>query len=74
MKQIQVSEALYKALVIYFILDLRTEETEQTIVAELKRKADAMLRRQAFSEYRKSEDPEEKQEALGKYLHESFHW
>ena len=72
MKQIQISEELFKYIVLYFVLGIRTDAVEDRIVEELQRKCAAMSRRQNYTAYRQASAPEERRLALDNYLHGSF--
>lgn len=77
MKQIQIPEELFVALVKYHILEIPEVETE--IKSGLTQKLDALINRQLYTTYKTAPTEEEKERARKEYLErkgvpESFRW
>ena len=77
MKNVQITQDLFLALVKYHLLEA-TEE-EETIKKELTEKMDAMAKRQIYSQYKTAPTEEEREKARQEYLDKvgispSFRW
>ena len=77
MKQIQIPEELFVALVKYHILEIPVVEPE--IKSGLTQKLDALINRQLYTTYKTAPTEEEKEKARKEYLErkgvpESFRW
>ena len=77
MKQIQIPEELFVALMKYHLLDM--EEVQPEIKKGLEDKMDSISMRQLYSKYKTTPTEEEKQKARQEYLDrrgvpESFQW
>lgn len=65
---VQISQDLWADLARYHLLDDPDPALPARIRAALTRKAEAMARRQAYTEYRTTTTPEDKAQALDRYL------
>lgn len=77
MKNVQITQELFLALVKYHLLEA-TEE-EKKIKKELVEKLDAMAKRQIYSQYKTAPTEEEREKARQEYLDKvgistSFRW
>lgn len=77
MKNVQITQDLFLALIKYYLLEA-TEE-EEKIKKELAEKLDAMAKRQIYSQYKTAPTEEEREKARQEYLNKvgilpSFRW
>lgn len=77
MKNVQISEELFVAIMRYFILE--QVEMAPRIKQGLEKKLDAMVMRELYTKYKTSPTEEEKERARKEYLDrrgvpESFRW
>lgn len=77
MKNVQITQELFLALVKYHLLE--TTEEEEKIKKELTNKVDAMAKRQIYSQYKIASTEEERERARQEYLDKvgispSFRW
>ena len=77
MKNVQITQELFLALVKYHLLE--TTEEEEKIKKELTDKLDAMAKRQIYSQYKTAPTEEERERARQEYLDKvgilpSFRW
>ncbi len=77
MKNVQITQDLFLALIKYHLLEA-TEE-EEKIKKELAEKLDAMAKRQIYSQYKTAPTEEEREKARQEYLNKvmilpSFRW
>lgn len=77
MKNVQITQELFLALVKYHLLE--TTEEEEKIKKELTDKVDAMAKRQIYSQYKTAPTEEERERARQEYLDKvgispSFRW
>lgn len=66
MKNVQITENLFLALVKYHLLE--TNDYEEEIKKELSSKLDAMVKRQIYTRYKTSPTEEEREKARLEYL------
>ena len=66
MKNVQITQDLFLALVKYHLLE--AAEEEEKIKKELAEKLDAMAKRQIYSQYKTAPTEEEREKARQKYL------
>lgn len=77
MKNVQISQKLFVALVKYHLLEIYEEEEE--IRKDLTSKMEAVAKREIYSEYKTAHSEEEREKARQEYLErvgipESFQW
>lgn len=77
MKNIQIPEGLFLALVKYHLLDM--DECRNEIQKGLEQKIDAMVRHQLYTAYKTAPTEEEREKARQDYLdkvgmHRDFRW
>ena len=77
MKNVQISQKLFVALVKYHLLEMYEEE--EGIRKELTSKMDAITKREIYSKYKTAHSEEEREKARQEYLErvgipESFRW
>ena len=77
MKNVQISEELFVAIMRYFILE--QEELLPQIKQGLEKKLDAMVMRELYTKYKTAPTEEEREKARQEYLekvgmHRSFRW
>lgn len=77
MKNVQITQDLFLALVKYHLLE--AAEEEEKIKKELTEKLDAMAKRQIYSQYKTAPTEEEREKARREYLDKvgispSFRW
>lgn len=77
MKNVQIPEGLFMALVKYHLLDM--EEYRKEIQKGLEQKIDAMVRHQLYTTYKTAATEEEREKARQEYLdkvgmHRDFRW
>lgn len=77
MKNVQITQDLFLALVKYHLLE--AIEEEEKIKKELAEKLDAMAKRQIYSQYKTAPTEEEREKARQEYLDKvgislSFRW
>lgn len=77
MKNIQISEGLFLALVKYHLLDM--DECQNEIQKGLEQKIDAMVRHQLYTAYKTAPTEGEREKARQDYLdkvgmHRDFRW
>lgn len=66
MKNVQITENLFLALVKYHLLE--TNDYEEEIKKELSSKLDAMIKRQIYTRYKTAPTEEEREKARLEYL------
>ena len=66
MKNVQITESLFRLLVRYHLMDIY--EDEKTIKNELSIKLDAIAKRQIYSQYKTAQTEEERETARLEYL------
>ena len=66
MKNVQITQELFLALVKYHLLEIADEE--EKIKNELTDKLDAMAKRQIYSQYKTADTEEERERARQEYL------
>lgn len=77
MKNIQITEELFKMLVQYHLLD--NDLWKEEIIAELERKLDAILNRNLYTKYKTDPTKEEQEKSRIEYLdrkgyHKDLRW
>ena len=77
MKNVQISEELFVAIMRYFMLE--QEELLPQIKQGLEKKLDAMVMRELYTKYKTAPTEEEREKARQEYLekvgmHRSFRW
>lgn len=77
MKNVQISQELFIALMKYFLLE--QEELLPEIQKGLEKKLDALVMRELYTKYKTAPSEEEREKARLEYLDkrgvpESFHW
>lgn len=66
MKNVQITESLFLALVKYHLLE--TNDYEEEIKKELSSKLDSMIKRQIYTRYKTAPTEEEREKARLEYL------
>lgn len=77
MKNVQIPEELFVALVKYHLLDM--DDCQNEIQKGLEKKIDAMVRHQLYTDYKTAPTEEEREKARQDYLdkvgmHRDFRW
>lgn len=67
-KTVQIPQELFLELCKYHLLDVQTQETIERINQGLTNKVDQMARRTAYTAYKTTHDPDEKEKARLEYL------
>ena len=68
MKNVQITQDLFLALVKYHLLELESIDEKEKIKKELTKKLDAMAKRQIYSQYKTAPTEEEREKARQEYL------
>lgn len=79
MKNVQITQDLFLALVKYHLLELESIDEKEKIKKELTKKLDAMAKRQIYSQYKTAPTEEEREKARQEYLDkvgfsQNFRW